>query len=88
MRSTARFMNLNPWVDWGNQTLDCFDNLPKEMQDAYSFSFVLEHKELLVELKIAVNAVEYIQCIPDNHKAKIPAPIYGIHLYNLQCGEK
>lgn len=86
MRSTARFMNLNPWVDWGNQTLGCFDNLPKEMQDAYSF--VLEHKELLVELKIAVNAVEYIQCIPDNHKAKIPTPIYGIHLYNLQCGEE
>ena len=61
MRSIARFMNLNSWVDWGNKMLDCFDNLPKEMQDAYSF--VLDYKELLVELNIAVDAVEYIETI-------------------------
>ena len=46
-------------VDWGNKMLDCFDNLPKEMQDAYSF--VLDYKELLVELKIAVDAVEHLE---------------------------
>jgi len=61
MRSIARFMNLNSWVDWGNKMLGCFGNLPKEMQDAYSF--VPDYKELLVELKIAVDAVEYIETI-------------------------
>ena len=35
MCSIARFMNFNSWVNWGNKMLDCFDNLPKEMQDAY-----------------------------------------------------
>ena len=54
-------MNLNSWVDWGNKMLGCFGNLPKEMQDAYSF--VPDYKELLVELKIAVDAVEYIETI-------------------------
>ena len=61
MRSIARFMNLNSWVDWGNKMLDCFDGLPKEMQDAYSF--ILDYKELLVELKVAVAAVEHIETI-------------------------
>ena len=61
MRSIARFMNLNSWVDWGNKMLGCFGNLPKKMQDAYSF--VPYYKELLVELKIAVDAVEYIETI-------------------------
>lgn len=61
MRSIARFMNLNSWVDWGKKMLGCFGNLPKEMQDAYSF--VPDYKELLVELKIAVDAVEYIETI-------------------------
>ncbi|MBD9354050.1 MAG: hypothetical protein EGP72_12215 [Phocaeicola plebeius] len=37
MRSIVRFINLNSWVDWGNKMLDSFGNLPKEMQDAYSF---------------------------------------------------
>lgn len=61
MRSIARFMNFNSWVNWGNKMLDCFDNLPKEMQDAYSF--VLDYKDLLIELKFAVDAVEYIETI-------------------------
>lgn len=61
MRSIARFMNLNSWVDWGNKMLDCFDSLPKEMQNAYSF--ILYYKELLVELKVAVAAVEHIETI-------------------------
>lgn len=61
MRSIARFMNMNSWVDWGNKMLACFDSLPKEMQDAYSF--VLDYKELLVELKTAVAAVEHIETI-------------------------
>ena len=56
MRSIARFMNLNSWVDWGNKMLDCFDGLPKEMQDAYSF--ILDYKELLVELKVAVEHIK------------------------------
>ena len=30
MRSIARFMNLNSWVDWGNKMLGCFGNLPKD----------------------------------------------------------
>lgn len=45
----------------GIKMLDCFDNLPKEMQDVYSF--VLDYKELLVELKVAVAAVEHIETI-------------------------
>lgn len=61
MRSVARFMNLNSWVDWGSKMLECFDNLPKKMQDAYAF--ILDYKELLVELKAAVSAVEYIETI-------------------------
>ena len=61
MRSIARFMNLNSWVDWGNKMLECFDNLPKAMQEAYSF--ILDYKELLIELKTAVSAVEYIETV-------------------------
>lgn len=61
MRSIARFMNMNSWVDWANKMLGCFASLPKEMQDAYSF--VLDYKELLVELKTAVAAVEHIETI-------------------------
>lgn len=61
MRSIARFMNLSSWVDWGNKMLECFDNLPKEMQEAYAF--ILDYKELLVELKITVGAAEYIETI-------------------------
>ena len=41
--------------------LDCFDNLPKKTQDAYSF--ILDYKELLIELNVAVAAVEYIETI-------------------------
>lgn len=61
MRSIARFMNLNSWVDWGNKMLECFDNLPQEMQEAYSF--VLDYKELLIELKTVVSAIEYIETV-------------------------
>ena len=61
MRSIARFMNLNSWVDWGNKMLECFDNLPEKKQDAYAF--ILDYKELLVELKAAVSAVEYIETV-------------------------
>lgn len=61
MRSIARFMNLSSWVDWGNKMLECFDNLPKDMQEAYAF--ILDYKELLVELKNAVSAVEYIESV-------------------------
>lgn len=61
MRSIARFMNLNSWVDWGNKMLECFSNLPKEMQEAYTF--ILDYKELLVELKTAVSAVEYVETV-------------------------
>ena len=57
----GRFMNFNSCVNWGNKMFDCFDNLPKEMQDAYSF--VLDYKDLLIELKFAVDAVEYIETI-------------------------
>lgn len=61
MRSIARFMNLNSWVDWGNKLLECFSNLPKEMKDAYAF--ILDYKDLLVELRTAVNAVKYVETI-------------------------
>lgn len=61
MRSIARFMNLNSWVDWGNRMLECFSDLPEEIQEAYAF--ILDYKELLVELKTAVSAVEYIETI-------------------------
>lgn len=54
-------MNLSSWVDWGNKMLECFDNLPKNMQEAYAF--ILDYKELLVELKNAVCAVEYIESV-------------------------
>lgn len=61
MRSIARFMNLSSWVDWGSKMLECFNTLPKDMQEAYAF--VLDYKELLVELKTAVSAVEYVETI-------------------------
>ena len=61
MRSIARFMNLKSWVDWGNKMLECFDNLPEAMQEAYSF--ILDYKDLLIELKTAVSAVEYIETV-------------------------
>lgn len=61
MRSIARFMNLNSWVDWGNKMLECFDNLPEKMQEAYSF--ILDYKELLIELKTVVSAIEYIETV-------------------------
>ena len=61
MRSIARFMNLNSWVDWGNSMLECFGNLPKEMQKAYAF--ILDYKELLVELKTVVRAINYVETV-------------------------
>lgn len=61
MRSIARFMNFHSWVDWGNKMLECFDKLPEKMQEAYAF--ILDYKELLVELKAAVSAVEYIETV-------------------------
>lgn len=61
MRSIARFMNLNSWVDWGNKMLECFSNLPNDMQEAYTF--ILDHKKLLVELNAATNAAKYIETI-------------------------
>lgn len=45
----------------GNKMLDCFDDFPKEMQDTYSF--LLDYKELLVELRVVVDAVKYIEII-------------------------
>ena len=61
MRSIARFMNFHSWVDWGNKMLEGFDKLPEKMQEAYAF--ILDYKELLVELKVAVCAVEYIEAV-------------------------
>lgn len=61
MRSIARFMNLSSWVDWGNKMLGCFDNLPDKMKQAYSF--ILDYKDLLVELQTAVSTVRHIENI-------------------------
>lgn len=61
MRSIARFMNLSSWGDWGNKMLNCFDNLPDKMKQAYSF--ILDYKDLLVELQAAVNTVRHIEDI-------------------------
>ena len=61
MRSIARFMNLKSWVDWGNKMLECFDNLPEKMQKTYSF--ILDYKEMLIELKTVVSAIEYIETV-------------------------
>ncbi len=34
MRTISRFMNMSSWVFWGNEMLNCYDTLPKKMQEA------------------------------------------------------
>lgn len=64
MRSIARFMNLDSWVDWGNRMLEQFDSLPENMQQAYAF--ILEYKSLLKELNVAVSAAKYLESVFKN----------------------
>ncbi len=64
MRSIARFMNMSSWVDWGSAMLNCYNNLPDKMKDAYSF--VTENRELLEELSAAVDAVRYVEEVCKN----------------------
>lgn len=61
MRSIARFMNLSSWVDWANKMLSCFENLSDKMKEAYSF--ILDNKNLLEELQVAVGTVRYVESI-------------------------
>ena len=64
MRTIARFMNMSSWVSWGNQMLDCFGNLPEEMQTAYSF--LKDHENLLRELRSVIDATRHVEGICKN----------------------
>lgn len=64
MRTIARFMNMSEWVTWGNAMLDCYDKLPTEMQEAYSF--VNDYKLLFRELMTVLDAVRNVEKICKN----------------------
>lgn len=64
MRSIARFMNMSSWVEWGEKMLGCFSNLPKNIQEAYSF--IPKNKNLLDELAVGINAIRHVEEICKN----------------------
>ncbi|EJW99056.1 hypothetical protein EVA_12837 [gut metagenome] len=64
MRATARFMNLQNWVEWAEKMLGCYDTLDEKMKDAYSF--LLDYKSLIVELSSCVGAIRHVEEICKN----------------------
>lgn len=64
MRTISRFMNMSSWVFWGNEMLNCYDTLPKKMQEAYAF--IKDYEPLLKELQAVLGAVRNIEAICKN----------------------
>ena len=61
MRAMARFMNLREWVTWAQKMLGCLDSLDDGLKDAYSF--ILQYRELIEELGVCVDSVEYLETL-------------------------
>lgn len=59
MRSICRFMNMASWVEWAQRMLSVYDTLSQELQDAYAC--LLDYKELIAELAIAIDAVKHVE---------------------------
>ena len=59
MRAMSRFMNMSPWVFWGNEMLNCYDTLPKKMQEAYAF--IKDYECLLKGLQAVLCAVRHVE---------------------------
>lgn len=59
MRSTARFMNLQGWVEWASKMLACYKSLDDDMKEAYAF--LLPYRELLEELSVCVDTIRYVE---------------------------
>lgn len=64
MRSVARFMNLQGWVEWASKMLACYNSLEDKMKEAYAF--LLPYKELVEELNICIDAIRYTEKICKN----------------------
>lgn len=64
MRSIARFMNLQGWVEWASKMLDCYESLEDAMKEAYAF--LLPYRELVEELNICVDAIRHVEQICKN----------------------
>lgn len=64
MRSIARFMNLQGWVEWASKMLACYNSLEDKMKEAYAF--LLPYKELVEELNNCVEAIRYTEKICKN----------------------
>ena len=61
MRSVARFMNLQGWVEWASKMLDCYESLEDAMKEAYAF--ILPYRELIEELDVCVDAIRHVEDI-------------------------
>lgn len=59
MRAICRFMNMASWVEWAQKMISVFDTLSQELKDAYAC--LLDYKDLIGELAIAVDAVKYVE---------------------------
>lgn len=64
MRSIARFMNLDKWVDWASRMLGCHDSLDDKMKDAYAF--LLDYRELIGELDVCIKAIRHLEDVCKN----------------------
>lgn len=59
MRSIARFMNLQGWVEWASKMLACYKSLEDAMKEAYAF--LLPYRELVEELSVCVDTIRYVE---------------------------
>lgn len=58
-RSTCRFMNISPWVEWSHRMLGAIDALSPELKEKYSF--ILPYKPLIEELKAVVDCLKELE---------------------------
>lgn len=61
MRSIARFMNLQGWVEWASKMLDCYNSLEDAMKEAYAF--LLPYRKLVEEINVCVDAIRQVEDI-------------------------
>ena len=70
MRSICRFMNMASSVEWAQRMISVYDTLSQELKDAYAC--LLDYKELIAELAIAIDAVKHVEdkCKNDGYNLK------------------
>lgn len=64
MRSICRFMNMSSWVEWAQKMLAVYSTLSNGLREAYAF--LLNYRELIDELAVAVDAVKHIEKVCKN----------------------